>query len=83
MSDFTGFEAIKQSTTLDMLPSMCGLKEKDFATMIGVSKSHWYHMKKGDMPVTPARRAMFDSIIWMYYHEHSMLLSFAEYRLMS
>jgi hypothetical protein len=81
MGNYKDFEEIRQDITLEMLPSICDVIEKDFAAAIGVSKQHWYHMKKGSMPITPARQAMLDSIIWMYYHQHSMLLDFVQYRL--
>jgi hypothetical protein len=82
MKSYEDFEAFKQGITLDALPSLCGVNNKDFAKVLGFSDDkHWNKVKLGKAPLNASRQAMIDAIIWMYFHEHSLLLKFVEYRL--
>jgi hypothetical protein len=82
MDKYKDFEALKQSIELADLPSICKVNNKDFARMLGFSDDkHWNKVKLGKAPLNAARQAMIDAIIWMYFHEHSLLLKFVEYRL--
>lgn len=65
----SSFESIRQNMTPDRLPAMCGLNDTEFARLIGLRHSQqWNAIKRGRAPLTEARKAFFDSLIWLHYN---------------